>query len=113
MIRDGEARYGRHYKHARAAAIYLTLCVESVELDRSDTFGRLSSSMKKHHTLAFLSALRLHHVQAMMNLRHVLEAGAAAAYAIANPNIEGFVDVDEFGIMDPSKDLTNSALQVA
>ena len=44
----------------------------------------------------------------MINLRHVLEAGAAAAYAIANPNIEGFVDVDEFGIMDPSKDLTVS-----
>jgi hypothetical protein len=106
MICDGEARYGQHYKHARAAAIYLTLCVDSVEMDRSDTFGRLFSPTKKHHTLAFLSALRLHHVQAMMNLRHVLEAGAAAAYAIANPKVEDFVDIDAFGIMDPSKELT-------
>ena len=57
--------------------------------------------------LAFLSALRLHHVQAMMNLRQVLEAGAAAAYCIANPKVEDFVDIDEFGIMDPSKELTN------
>jgi hypothetical protein len=83
--------------------VYLTLCVDSVELDRSDTLGRLFSPMKKHHTLAFLSALRLHHVQAMMNLRQVLEAGAAAAHAIANPKVEDFVDIDAFGIMDPSK----------
>ena len=61
--------------------------------------------MKKQQFLAFLSALRLHNVQAMMNLRQVLEAGAAAAYAIANPNVEDFVDIDEFGIMDPSTKL--------
>jgi hypothetical protein len=76
-------------------------------MDRSDTFGRLFSSMKKHHALAFLSALRLQHVQAMMNMRHVLEAGAAAAYAIANPKVEDFVDIDPFGIMNPSKELTS------
>ena len=57
--------------------------------------------------LGFLSALRLHHVQTMMNLRQVLEAGSAAAYAIANPKIEDFVDTDDFGIMDPSKELTS------
>lgn len=107
MIRDGEVRYGRHYKHARKATMYLTLCVERVDGDRSDIFGRLLSLMKKHHMLAFLSALRLHHVQAMMNLRQVLEAGAAAAYCIANPNVEDFVDIDALGLMDPSKDLTN------
>jgi hypothetical protein len=106
MILDGEARYGRHYKHARNATVYLTLCVESVDGDRSDIFGRLISLLKKHHMLAFLSALRLHHVQAMMNLRQVLEAGAAAAYCIANPKVEDFVDIDEFGIMDPTKELT-------
>src|SRR5580693_2978103 len=103
MIRDGEARYGRHYKHARKATMYLTLCVERVDGDRSDIFGRLLSLMNKHHMLAFLSALRLHHVQAMMNLRQVLEAGAAAAYCIANPNVEDFVDIDALGLMDPSK----------
>lgn len=107
MVRDGRARYGRYYKHARGATMYLTLCVEAVDNDRSETFGRLLSLIKKHHMLAFLSALRLHHVQAMMNLRHVLEAGAAAAYCIANPKVEDFVDIDEFGIMDPSKELTS------
>ena len=105
MVLDGEARYGRLYKHARAATIYLTLCVVDVVQDRSDTFGRFFSLIKKHTMLAFLSSLRLHNVQAMMNLRQVLEAGAAAAYAIANPKVEDFIDIDEFGIMDPSQDL--------
>ena len=103
MIRDGGNRYGQYYRHARAATVYLSLFVEAVDQDRSDIFGRLLSLMKKHHMLAFLSALRLHHVQAMMNLRQVLEAGAAAAYCIANPKVEDFVDIDPFGLTDPSK----------
>jgi hypothetical protein len=82
------------------------LCVVTVDQDRSDTFGRLFSLMKKHHMLAFLSALRLHKVQAMINLRQVLEAGAGAAYAIANPDVRDFVDIDAFNIMDPSQKLT-------
>ena len=105
MFLDGESRYGRHFQHARAATMYLSLCVVMVEQDRSDTFGRLFSLTKKYHTLAFLSALRLHKVQAMLNLRQVLEAGAGAAYAIAHPDIRGFADIDAFGIMDPSQKL--------
>jgi hypothetical protein len=62
--------------------------------------------IKKHHVLSVFSALRLHKVQAMMNLRQVLEAGAAAAFAIANPEAHHFVDIDAFGIMDPSQKLT-------
>jgi hypothetical protein len=105
LVLDGEARYGNHYIHARAATVYLSRCVVSIERDRADTFGRLLALMKKQHLLAYLSALRLHHVQAMMDLRQVLEAGAAAAYAIANPAVEDFVDIDEFGILDPSQKL--------
>ena len=39
-------------------------------------------------------------------MRQVLEAGAGAAYAIANPDVRGFADIDAFGIMDPSKKLS-------
>ncbi|AZO24699.1 hypothetical protein EJ070_31195 [Mesorhizobium sp. M1E.F.Ca.ET.045.02.1.1] len=107
MLLDGPERYGQHYKHARAATMYFSLCIASIERDRAEMFGRLFSLMKKHHTLSFFSTLRLHRVQAMMDLRQVLEAGAAAAFAIAHPDTEHFVDVDAFGIMDPSQKLTS------
>lgn len=107
MLLDASERYGQHYNHARNTAIYLTLCIKSIERDRVDMFGRLFSLMKKHHTLSFFSALRLHKVQAMMDLRQVLEAGAAAAFAITHPETHHFANVDAFGIMDPSQKLTS------
>ena len=106
MLLDAPTRYRKYYQHARNTTMYLSLCVETIEHDRADMFGRLHALMKKHHTLAFFSALRLHKVQAMMNLRQVLEAGAAAAFAIAYPEQAHFVDTDEHGILDPSQDLT-------
>jgi hypothetical protein len=67
--------------------------------------------MKKHHMLALLSTLRLHKVQSMMNLRQVLEAGTAAAFAIANPGLEHFADVNAQGLLDPSQALTKKRYQ--
>jgi hypothetical protein len=107
MILDARTRYGRHYTHARETTLYLSHCIESMKDDRADTFGRLFALLKKHHTLSFFSFLRLHKVQAMMNLRQVLEAGAAAAFAIAKPEACHFVNIDAFDIMDPAQTLTN------
>jgi hypothetical protein len=76
-----------------------------VELSHHETFGRFFSQLKKHHMLALLSTVRLHKVQTMMNLRQVLEAGVAAAFAIANPEMENFADTDANGLVDPSKAL--------
>ena len=105
LILEAETRYGKHYLNARACSIFLSRSIVSVELSHHETFGRCFSQMKKHHMLALLSTLRLHKVQSMMNLRQVLEAGAAAAFAIANPEMHHFVDVDEIGLLDPSKAL--------
>jgi hypothetical protein len=44
-------------------------------------------------------------VQSMLDLRQALEAGACAAFAIANPDHTQFVDTDEYGILDPSQKL--------
>ena len=46
MILDAPERYGQHYKHAHATTMYLTLCIESVEIDSADMFGRLFWLMK-------------------------------------------------------------------
>src|SRR5215813_3086364 len=56
--------------------------------------------------LALLSTLRLHKVQAYMVLRQALEAGAAAAFVIANPEPEHFAKTDAQGFIDPSQELT-------
>ena len=61
--------------------------------------------------LAVLSTLRLHKVQAMMNLRQVLEAGTAAAFAIANPGQQHFATTDAQGVIDPSPKLTGKRHQ--
>jgi hypothetical protein len=50
-------------------------------------------------------------VQSMMNLRQVLHAGAAAGFAIANPELEHFADVDTQGLLDLSQALTKKRYQ--
>ena len=105
LVQNAEARYGTHYRNARACSIFLSRSIESVEASHHETFGRFFSLLKKHHMLALLSTVRLHKVQSMLNLRQVLEAGAAAAFAIANPEMHHFVDVDPSGFLDPSQDL--------
>jgi hypothetical protein len=105
LVQHAEARYGKYYRNARACSIFLSRSIVTVELSHHETFGRFFSQLKKHHMLALLSTVRLHKVQSMLNLRQVLEAGAAAAFAIANPEMHHFVDVDPSGFLDPSKDL--------
>ncbi len=105
MFATAEQRYGRYYKHARGCSVFLSLCITGVNHNQM-MFARFFAQMKKHHMLALLSTLRLHKVQAMMNLRQVLEAGAAAAFAIANPEQEHFAIADQQGILDPSQELT-------
>ena len=83
LVLGAEARYGKYYLNARACSIFLSRSIVSVELSHHDTFGRFFSQLKKHHMLALLSTVRLHKVQSMMNLRQVLEASAAAAFAIS------------------------------
>jgi hypothetical protein len=105
------ARYGNYYLSARECSIFLSRSIASVELSHHETFGRFFSQLKKYHMLALLSTLRLHKVQSMLNLRQVLEAGAAAAFAIANPEMRHFVDADPNGLLDPSKDLAKKRYQ--
>ena len=107
LVLNADARYGKYSRHARGCSVFLSRSIISVDHTHHDTFGRLFALLKKHHMLALFSALRLHKVQTMMNLRQTLEAGAAAAFAIANPELRHFVDIDESGILDPSKELTN------
>ena len=104
LMLTAEQRYGKYYIHARGCSVFLSRCITSFEHDRL-MFARFFSLMKKHHMLALLSFCRLHRVQGMMNLRQVLEAGVAAAFALVQPDVKHFADIDDQGILDPSQDL--------
>src|SRR5260221_3487812 len=84
LVLKGEERYGAYYTHAFNCAIFLTVFLKSADRTRW-IFLSFLSQLKKHHTLALFSTLRLHQIQSTMDLRQVLEAGALAAFAIANP----------------------------
>jgi hypothetical protein len=104
LVANAHDRYPVYYPHALEASLFLSKFVESVDGDRS-VFVMFLSQIKKHHTLALFSTVRLHQIQAKMNLRQALEAGVSAAFAIANPGPENFVDTDNQGMLDPSQKL--------
>lgn len=104
MILSGEKRYGAYYINALNFVIFLGDFLKSVDHDRF-VFAMFLSQIKKHSTLALFSTLRLHHIQTSMDIRQVLEAGACASYAIANPESEGFAEINSEGFIDASQEL--------
>ncbi len=106
MFLDGAQRYGAYFTNAFEFNRLLQDFIKSVDPDRF-IFAMFLGQIRKHHLLAIFSAVRLHHVQAMLDLRQVLEAGSCAAYAIANPDQAGFADITNDGLIDASQDLTN------
>jgi hypothetical protein len=105
MALGAEARYGEFFVNATAFMGLFASFLKSVNHDRY-IFAMFLAQVRKHYTLAILSAVRLHHTQALMDLRQVLEAGACAAYAMANIDPGDFADVDEAGLLNPSQELT-------
>lgn len=105
MVLRGAERYGPYYINALEFINLLgTGMIKSIDTDRV-VFAIFLSQIRKHLTLSLFSAVRLHKVQAMMNLRQVLEAGACAAYAIANTDPANFADKRDDKTLDPSKKL--------
>lgn len=102
MVLKAPDRFGDYWKLARDSSIFLSRCVVSFDHDRMN-FARFIAILKKHHMLAILSAVRLHKSQAMMDLRQALEAGASAAFAIANPEDQHFFAAKDGLIMLPDK----------
>lgn len=90
MVLNGKSIYGDYYVNAVESNYLLNNFIKSVEDVEKFIFIAFLSQIKKHHTLALFSALRLHFVQMGMNLRQVLEAGAWAVYAMGNKEEEKF-----------------------
>jgi len=106
MVLRGAERYGEYFINASEFNHLLNQFLVSVDPDRF-IFTMFLAQVRKHHTLALFSTARLHHVQAMLDMRYVLEAGASAAYAIVHPEIADFGDIDENGMMDATQELSS------
>jgi hypothetical protein len=106
MIRTAAERFGNYYTNALECSVLLSKCVVSVDHSRLN-FARFHAVLKKHHTLAVLSFVRLHKVQGMMDLRQALEAGCAAAFAIAKPQDDHFFRIDQHGLVRSSQSLSD------
>ncbi|ACK52590.1 hypothetical protein Msil_3706 [Methylocella silvestris BL2] len=105
MILAAPRRYGAYYAVALDVSAFLSVAVKSLDREH-EIFGRFLSQVKNHHLLAIFAIVRLHQTQAMMNLRQVLEAGACAAFAIANPHQDHFAKPAPGGTLDASQELT-------
>ncbi|MBU0478563.1 hypothetical protein KKC91_08355 [bacterium] len=105
MVLEGAKRYEEYFVNASDFNHLLNEFLKTIAPDRS-IFAAFLSQIRKHHMLALFSAVRLHRTQAMMDMRQVLEAGACAAYAIANPDLKDFANFDNQGIINPSDALT-------
>lgn len=105
MLLTAADRFGDFFINVSEFNDLLNNFLESVDQDRF-IFAMFLSQIRKHSTLAIFSTVRLHHVQASLNLRQVLEAGSCAAYAIANIDREDFADFDDNGFLDASQKLT-------
>lgn len=101
MISGAETKYGRDFQNAAGFNDLLNNFLKEAKPD-AWIFMLFLSQIKKYHTLALFSIVRLHHIQAMLNLRQVLEAGVNAAYGLANPYQDDFVIKKEDGTLNIS-----------
>lgn len=93
-----------YFKHAINAFSFMQSFLVTTK-DRGWLFAAFLSQVKKHYLLALLSAMRLHHVQAAMSFRQVLESGVNAGYALANPTPEDFTMTSPEGLLETPKRL--------
>jgi len=107
MFLTASDRYGEYFAHASAFNTLLNNFIKSVDDPEKFMFLAYLSSVKKHHTLALLSTVRLHSVQAGMDLRQVIEAGAWAAYAMAFKEKDKFCE-DKSGVIEIPDRLLNA-----
>jgi hypothetical protein len=102
MVIDAERRYGNYYVNAHNTTIMLSNIMMWPLID-CDLFIRFLSQMKKYHTLSVISTVRLHRIQAKMDLRYFLESTVHAAYSLVHTDTKIYFDFDAGKILDAKK----------
>lgn len=88
---DAERRYGNSFVNAYNATIMLSK-IMVWPIVACDLFIRFYSQIKKYHTLSLVSTVRLHRVQAKMDLRYCLESTVNAAFTLAHTDTQNYFD---------------------
>lgn len=101
-LADAESRYGNAFVNAYNTTILLSNLMMWPVID-CDLFIRFYSQMKKYHTLSVVSTVRLHRIQAKMNLRYFLESTANAAFSLAHTDTQNYFDLQNNRIGDAQK----------
>ncbi len=97
LVLEAGEKYGDYYYNCLNFIVLMQNFITEAE-ETAWIFNLFFSQIKKHIVLSFLSVLRRHHIQAMLDLRQVLEAGAKGAYAIAfQLDEDKFIKIDENG----------------
>jgi hypothetical protein len=102
-----EDRYGNAFINAYNVTILLSDLV-LWPTGPVDLFFRFYSQVKKYHSLSIVSSVRLHRVQAKMDLRYFLELTVHAGYALAHPQTTAYFDLDRHALGD-AKTATSQA----
>jgi hypothetical protein len=97
-----EERYGDAFVNAYNVTILLSNLV-LWPTGPVDLFFRFYSQVKEYHSLSIVSSVRLHRVQAKMDLRYFLESTVHAGCALAHPQTTAYFDLDKQALGDAKK----------
>jgi hypothetical protein len=99
---DAERRYGNAFINAYNTTILVSNLMMWPIID-CDLFIRFYSQMKKYHALSVVSTVRLHRIQAKMDLRDFLESTANAAFSLAHTDNQNYFDLQNNRIGDAQR----------
>lgn len=94
LLKGAAAKYGAAWANAEDVTLTLSNVV-MYPLIPCDAYLRFYSQVKKYHTLSILSTVRLHRVQAKLDLRYCIESAANAAFALAHPDTDNYYDIEK------------------
>ncbi|MCG4261189.1 hypothetical protein K6W36_11490 [Acetobacter senegalensis] len=88
---DAEKKYGNAFINAYNTTILVSNLMMGPVAD-CDLFIRFYSQMTKYHLLSVISTVRMHRIQAKIDLRYFLESTANAAFSLAHSDTENYFD---------------------
>jgi hypothetical protein len=102
MLTEAASRYGSAWANAYDVTMTLSNVV-MFPIIPCDLFLRFYSQMKKYHTLSVISTVRLHRIQAKLDLRYFVESTANAAFSLAHPDTKNYFDIEKGELFDAKK----------